>query len=100
MSKLKSLNRWKEREARGMKIALEVLAKTIQVMPMKDGTIHVQLGASNGMGINFIIPQKHILDAAEAGIKFVEELQKTENMCATEVVERTNEAGTLPARSE
>lgn len=98
--KIKSLNRWKEREARGMKTTLEVLSKSIQVMPMENGTIQVQLGAPNGMGINFIIPAQHILDAAEAGIKFVEDLKKNDNMGATEFNERINEAGTLPARSE
>lgn len=72
--KIKSLNRWKEREARGINTALQVLSKSIQVAPMKDGSISVQLGPPAGMGINFIIPQQLILDAAQAGITFSEQL--------------------------
>lgn len=92
--KIKSLNRWKEREARGINTALIVLSKSIQVAPMKDGTISVQLGPPNQMGIHFVIPQQLILEAAQAGIEFSEALLKEQFKNDSQ---KTN---TLPAGSE
>lgn len=76
--KIKATNRWKGREARGINTALQVLSKTIQVAPMKDGSISVQLGPPNGMGIHFVIEPQIVFNAAQAGITFAEELMDKE----------------------
>lgn len=76
--KAQAKKRWKDREAKGVIIALEVLSHSIQVAPLKDGRINVKLGPPGGMGISFFIDQKLVLDAAQAGMIFAQEIKNKE----------------------
>lgn len=94
--KLKFKDRWAERARKGANDSLKFLSENIQTVPCKNGSIVCVLGTANQGSIQFIIEPKIVLDAAEAGIKFAEELKLKEPMGAFEVSERFKEAATLP----
>lgn len=96
--KLGSLKRASQRS--GGVAVLKELSNNITIHALKDGRIYCRLGKSSGL--EFIVEAKIVLQAAEAGVLFAQELTKhSQNGAgATELVERITEAGTLPAGSQ
>lgn len=93
-----SLDRWQKRFLIGQNVAIQRLAKEIKILPLKTGQIAIMLGDEKNGNIQFVIDTKIVLDAAEAGVKFAEELQNhsKNGAGATEIVERVKEASTQP----
>lgn len=89
-----SLTRWQDRELKGINKAIQLLAKKIQIVPLKNGCIMCLLGDAQSGNIHFMIEQKIVFDAAEAGIKFAEELKQKA------ITDAGAEASTQPVRSE
>lgn len=97
-----TLNRWQQRELKGINKAIKLLADMIRVVPLKDGRLAVMLGNPKEGNIQFFIDAPLVFEAAQAGLKFAEELKEAAEAGAgaTEIVERCNEAATLPVGGE